>query len=108
MKNRSLLAFFHLICLGLKLGVNCCLMLLLKLVRPLTAAKSADSLGYKGIFFQVKNLTPGLHVLKLKALTGGLRTVPMLLPQLEAQPEDLADSTQILHSIESRFPSRPL
>ncbi|WP_445250644.1 hypothetical protein [Microcoleus sp. OTE_8_concoct_300] len=53
-------------------------------------------------------MTPGLHVLKLKALTGGLRTVPVLLPQLEAQPEDLADSTQILHSIESRFPSRSL
>lgn len=34
--------------------------------------------------------------------------MPVLLPQLEAQPEDLADSTQILHSIESRFPSRPL
>lgn len=33
--------------------------------------------------------------------------MPVLLPQLEAQPEDLADSTQILHSIESRFPTRP-
>jgi len=65
-------------------------------------------LGYKGIFFQVENLTPGLHVLKLNALTGGLRKVPVLLPQLEAQPEDLADSTQILQLIESRFPSRPL
>ena len=31
--------------------------------------------------------------------------MPVLLPQLEAQPEDLADSTQILHSLESRFPS---
>jgi glutathione S-transferase len=77
-------------------------------VHPLTALKSADSLGYKGIFFQVENFTPGLHVLKLKALTGGLRTVPVLLPQLEAQPEAIADSTQILHSIESRFPSRQL
>ena len=59
------------------------------------------------LIFQVENLTPGLHVLKIKALTGGLRTVPVLLPQLEAQPEAIADSTQILHSIESRFPSRP-
>ncbi|MEG4633911.1 hypothetical protein QUB56_30810 [Microcoleus sp. AR_TQ3_B6] len=42
-------------------------------------------------------MTPGLHVLKIKALTGGLRTVPVLLPQLEAQPEAIADSTQILH-----------
>ena len=62
----------------------------------------------KGISFQVENLTPGLHVLKLNALTGGLRTVPVLLPQLEAQPEESADSTQILHSIESGFPSRPV
>jgi glutathione S-transferase len=75
---------------------------------PLLPQSPLRKLGYKGIFFQVKNLTPGLHVLKLKALTGGLRTVPVLLPQLEAQPEDLADSTQILHSIESRFPSGPL
>ena len=34
--------------------------------------------------------------------------MPLLLPQLEAQPEDLADSTQILHSIESRLPSPSL
>ena len=32
----------------------------------------------------------------------------MLLPQLEGQPEAIADSTQILHSIESRLPSPPL
>jgi glutathione S-transferase len=75
---------------------------------PLLPQSPQRKLGYKGIFFQVENLTPGLHVLKLKALTGGLRTVPVLLPQLEAQPEAIADSTQILHSIESRFPSRPL
>jgi len=43
------------------------------------------ALGYKGISFQVENLTPGLLVLKLKPLTGGLRTVPVLLPQLEGQ-----------------------
>jgi glutathione S-transferase len=83
-------------------------MLLLKFsTSPYCRQSPLRKLGYKGIFFQVENLTPGLHVLKLNALTGGLRTVPVLLPQLEAQPEDLADSTQILHSIESRFPSRP-
>jgi hypothetical protein len=74
---------------------------------PLLPQSPLRKLGYKTIFFQVETLTPGLQVLKLKALTGGLRAVP-LLPQLEAQPEAIADSTQILHSIESRFPSRPL
>lgn len=34
--------------------------------------------------------------------------MPVLLPQLEGQPSAIADSTQILHSIESRFPSPPL
>ncbi|MEG4488766.1 glutathione S-transferase N-terminal domain-containing protein [Microcoleus sp. D2_18a_B4] len=43
------------------------------------------ALGYKGIPFEVENLTPGLPVLKLKSLTGGLKTVPVLLPQLEGQ-----------------------
>ncbi|MEG4585881.1 hypothetical protein QUA54_11780 [Microcoleus sp. MOSTC5] len=56
----------------------------------------------------MENLTPGLLVWKLKPVTGGLRTVPVLLPQLKGQPEAIADSRQILHSIESRFPSPPL
>ncbi|MEG4964341.1 MULTISPECIES: hypothetical protein [unclassified Microcoleus] len=53
-------------------------------------------------------MTTGLHVLKVKPLTGGWKTVPLLLPQIEGQPEAIADSTQILQSIESRFPSPPL
>jgi len=107
-KNGSPLAFFHLIGLGLKLGVSCSLMLLLQFSTSPYCRKVRLALAYKGIPFEVENLTPGLLVLKLKPLTGGLRTVPVLLPQLKGKPEDLADSTQILHSIESRFPSRPL
>ncbi|MEP6541361.1 glutathione S-transferase family protein [Microcoleus vaginatus GB1-A2] len=83
-------------------------MLLLQFRTSPYCRKVRLALGYKGIPFEVENLTPGLHVLKLKSLTGGLKTVPVLLPQLEGQPEAIADSTQILHSIESRFPSRPL
>ena len=108
MKNGSLFAFFHLTGLGLKLGLSCCLMLLLQFSTSPYCRKVRLALGYKGIPFQVENLTPGLHVLKLKPLTGGLRTVPVLLPQLDGQPPAIADSTQILHSIESRFPSPSL
>ncbi len=90
------------------MGVNFCVMLLLQFSTSPYCRKVRLALGYKGIPFQVENLTPGLHVLKLKPLTGGLRTVPVLLPQLEGQPSAIADSTQILHSIESRFPSPPL
>lgn len=107
-KNRSLLAFFHLIGLGLKLGVSCTLMLLLKFSTSPYCRKVGLALGYKGIPLEFENLTPGLQVLKLKPLTGGLKTVPMLLPQLDGQPPAIADSTQILHSIESCFVSRPL
>ncbi len=108
MKNGSLFAFFHLISLGLKLGVIYCQMLLLQFSTSPYCRKVRLALGYKGIPFQVEKLTPGLHVLKLKPLTGGLRTVPVLLPQLDGQPRAIADSTQILHSIESRFPSPSL
>ncbi|MEP6520702.1 hypothetical protein NDA07_02770 [Microcoleus vaginatus DQ-U2] len=52
-------------------------------------------------------MTPGMQVLKLKPLTGSLRTVPVLLPQLEGQPEEIADLRQILHSLESSLPFFP-
>lgn len=108
MKNGSLFAFFNLTSLGLKLGVIYCQMLLLQFSTSPYCRKVRLALGYKGIPFQVENLTPGLHVLKLKPLTGGLRTVPVLLPQLEGQPGAIADSTQILHWLQSSFPSTPL
>jgi glutathione S-transferase len=46
--------------------------------------KARLALGYKKIPYQVKNLTPGLHILKIKPLTG-LTTVPVLLPQQEGE-----------------------
>ncbi len=51
-------------------------------------------LGYKGLDYSVENLTPGLHILKLKPLTG-LTTVPVLQPQQAGEPEAIADSTAI-------------
>ncbi|MEG4572536.1 glutathione S-transferase N-terminal domain-containing protein [Microcoleus sp. N3A4] len=65
-------------------------MLLLKFSRSPYCRQVFLALGYKGIPF-LENLTPGLQVLKLKPLTEGLRTVPVLLPQLEGQPPAIAD-----------------
>jgi glutathione S-transferase len=62
--------------------------------------KARLALGYKKIKYEVENLTPGLHVLKLKPLTG-LSTVPVLLPEVEEQPKAIADSTQIFKFLES-------
>ncbi len=107
MKNGSLLAFFNLVGLGFKLGVSC-LMLLLKFSRFPYCRQVLLALGYKGIPFQLENLTARLHVLIFKPLTGGLRTVPVQQTQIEGQPRAIADSTQNWHSIESRFPSLPL
>jgi glutathione S-transferase len=70
--------------------------------------KARLALGYHGIEYRVENLTPGLHALKLKPLTGGLTTLPVLLPQESGQPEVIADSTAILRYLESRFPERAL
>jgi glutathione S-transferase len=44
----------------------------------------------------------------LKPLTGGLTTLPVLLPQESGQPEVIADSTAILRYLESRFPERSI
>lgn len=69
--------------------------------------KARLALGYKQLAYDVENLTPGLHALKLKPLTG-LTTVPVLLPQIEGQPRAIADSTQILNFLELRHPEPPL
>lgn len=69
--------------------------------------KARLALGYKGISYQVENLTPGLHTLRLKPLTG-LTTIPVLLPELDGQPPVIADSTQIFKYLESYCPSPPL
>lgn len=69
--------------------------------------KARLALGYKQIPYKVENLTPGAHVFKLKPLTG-LKTVPVLLPELEGQPTAIADSTQILRFLERYQPEPPL
>lgn len=90
-------------------------MLLLQFSTSHYCRKARLALGYKGISYQVKNLTPGLHTLKLKPLTG-LTTVPVLLPELESQPKAInsaqlhaiADSTQIFKYLEQYYPQPPL
>jgi len=82
-------------------------MLLLQFSTSHYCRKARLALNYKGISFQVENLTPGLHVLKLKPLTG-LTTIPVLLPQEAGQPQVVADSTQIFHYLEQYQPLPPL
>ncbi|SRR5579883_1840970 len=69
--------------------------------------KARLALGYKQIPYDVENLTPGAHVLKLKPLTG-LKTVPVLLPELPGEPIAIADSTRILQFLERYQPEPPL
>lgn len=69
--------------------------------------KARLALAYKQISYQVENLTPGLHILKLKPLTG-LTTVPVLLPQESGQPIAIADSTLILKFLETYRPEPTL
>ena len=82
-------------------------MLLLQFSTSHYCRKARLALNYKGIPFQVENLTPGLHVFKLKPLTG-LTTIPVLLPQEVGQPQVVADSTQIFHYLEQYQPLPPL
>jgi glutathione S-transferase len=65
--------------------------------------KARLALGYKQIAYTVENLTPGLHALRLKPLTG-LTTLPVLLPEQAGCPEAIADSTQILHFLQTYQP----
>jgi glutathione S-transferase len=69
--------------------------------------KARLALGYKGIAFSVENLTPGLHALQLKPLTG-LTTVPVLLPEQAEHPRAIADSTRIWQFLEQYQPDPPL
>ncbi|NES97715.1 MAG: glutathione S-transferase, partial [Desertifilum sp. SIO1I2] len=64
-------------------------------------------LGYKQIKYQVENLTPGLHLLKVKPLTG-LTTLPVLLAPQPDEPKAIADSTRIWQYIEQHYPQPPL
>ena len=82
-------------------------MLLLQFSTSHYCRKARLALGYKEIPYQVENLTPGLHILKLKPLTG-LTTVPVLLPQKPGEPEAIADSTRIFNYLDTYQPEPSL
>lgn len=82
-------------------------MLLLQFSTSHYCRKARLALGYKGLDYQVKNLTPGIHGLQLKPLTG-CTTVPVLCPQLPGAPEYVSDSSQIFRFLEDTYPDRPL
>jgi glutathione S-transferase len=82
-------------------------MLLLQFSTSHYCRKARLALAYKNIPYRVENLTPGLHRLKLKPLTG-LATVPVLLPETEGEPQAIADSTHIFAYLEQIQPDPPL
>jgi glutathione S-transferase len=82
-------------------------MLLLQFSTSHYCRKARLALGYKRISYQVENLTPGLHILKVKPLTG-LTTLPVLLPQIVGQPQTIADSTEIFKFLEGYQPEPAL
>ncbi|MDD1421887.1 glutathione S-transferase family protein [Dolichospermum sp. ST_sed1] len=82
-------------------------MLLLQFSTSHYCRKARLALGYKGISYQTENLTPGLHILKVKPLTG-LTTLPVLLPEIVGQPQAVADSTEIFKFLESYQPEPAL
>ncbi|HIK57394.1 MAG TPA: glutathione S-transferase family protein [Synechococcales cyanobacterium M55_K2018_004] len=69
--------------------------------------KARLGLGFKQMTYTVENLTPGLHALKVKPLTG-LTTLPVLLPETEGLPQAIADSTRILKFLETYCPEPAL
>ena len=79
-------------------------MLLLQFSTSHYCRKARLALGYKQINYQVENLNPGFHQLKVQPLTG-LKPLPVLLPQESNQPEAIGDSTRILHYLEKYSPS---
>ena len=82
-------------------------MLLLQFSTSHYCRKARLALSYKGISYQTENLTPGLHILKVKPLTG-LTTLPVLLPQIVGQPQAIGDSTEIFKFLESYQPEPAL
>lgn len=82
-------------------------MLLLQFSTSHYCRKARLALGYKGISYQVENLTPGLHILRVRPLTG-LSTLPTLLPEIAGQPQAIGDSSQIFHFLESYQPEPAL
>ncbi|MBD2177790.1 glutathione S-transferase family protein [Pseudanabaena sp. FACHB-1998] len=82
-------------------------MLLLQFSTSHYCRKARLALGYKQISYQVENLTPGLHILRVKPLSGN-KTVPVLLPQQKNCPAVVADSTEIIRFLEAYQPNPPL
>ncbi|MBD1913835.1 MULTISPECIES: glutathione S-transferase family protein [unclassified Leptolyngbya] len=82
-------------------------MLLLQFSTSHYCRKARLALGYKGISYRVENLTPGIHALKLRPLTG-LTTTPVLLPEVPGEVEAIADSTHILTFLDRYQPDPPL
>ncbi|MGF1491285.1 MAG: glutathione S-transferase family protein [Microcoleaceae cyanobacterium] len=82
-------------------------MLLLQFSTSHYCRKARLALGYKQVEYHVQNLTPGVHWLKLKPLTG-LTTVPVLLPEQQEQPQAIGDSSRIFQFLESNFPHPPI
>ncbi|BAZ84412.1 glutathione S-transferase [Dolichospermum compactum] len=82
-------------------------MLLLQFSTSHYCRKARLALGYKGISYQTENLTPGMHILRVKPLTG-LTTLPVLLPQIVGQPQAIGDSTEIFKFLETYQPEPSL
>ena len=82
-------------------------MILLQFSTSHYCRKARLALGYKSMDYRVKNLTPGLHALQLKPLTG-CTTVPVLCPELPGEPDYIGDSSRIFRFLEKIKPDRPL
>ena len=79
-------------------------MLLLQFSTSHYCRKARLALGYKQVAYEKENLTPGLHIIRLKPLTG-LTTVPVLIADEE---QAIADSTHILEFLERYRPEPAL
>jgi glutathione S-transferase len=82
-------------------------MLLLQFSTSHYCRKARLALGYKQIPYQVENLTPGLHILRVKSLADS-NTVPVLLPQQKNCPAVVPDSTEIIRFLETYQSEPPL
>lgn len=82
-------------------------MLLLQFSTSHYCRKARLALGYKQIFYRVENLTPSLHILRVKPLSGST-TVPVLLPQQKNCPAVVSESSEIIQFLEIYQPNPPL
>ncbi len=69
--------------------------------------KARLALGYKGCSYTIENLTPGLHVFKLKPLTQ-CTTVPVLMDDRDQSSTVITDSSRILAYLDQRYPASKL